>query len=145
MGTRALTYIHHGGFDEEPFCAIYRQMDGYPDCHGVKIHEALGSKKLVNGLSGDRDTVVNGMGCAAAVLIRELKDKAGSIYVENPSIDEGGVSYIYRLAGVGEPGNGGAIHIRVTRCYDDKLLYDGPLSGFDGETCEAQAEQAEEP
>jgi hypothetical protein len=138
MGTRALTYIQHADFEEDPFCAIYRQMDGYPDCHGVKIHEALGSKKLVNGMSGDRDTVVNGMGCAAAVLIRELKDKAGSIYIENPSIDDSGVSYVYRLGCVGEPGSGGEIHLRVTRCYDDKQLYQGPLSAFDGATIEAE-------
>jgi hypothetical protein len=138
MGTRALTYIHNSS-DEAPFCAIYRQFDGYPDTHGAEIFEAIGSKKLVNGISGDRDSVVNGMGCAAAQLIKSLKDEAGGIYIEAPTTEPAHVSYIYRLAAIGEPRNGGAVHLRVTRCYDDITLYDGPLSAFDAATCEKQA------
>lgn len=140
MGTRSITYIHDNSFDEMPFTAIYRQFDGYPTVAGADIKEALGAKKLVNGISGARDTVVNGMGCAAAQLIKSLKGEAGGIYIEAPTIDPSGVDYVYRLAGIGEPSVNGVVHLRVIDPYSSKTLYDGPLSDFDPVACEAQEE-----
>ena len=138
MGTRSITYVHDDSFDSEPFTAIYRQFDGYPTGAGADIKAAIGEKALVNGISGDRGSVVNGMGCAAAQLIKSLKEEAGNIYVEAPTIEPAGVDYVYRLAGLKTPGAGAAIHFRVIDPYSNRTLYDGPLASFDAEACEAQ-------
>jgi hypothetical protein len=132
MGTRSITYIHDVSFDEAPFTAIYRQMDGYPTGQGNDIKTALGHRKLVNGISGDRSAVVNGMGCVAAVLIKALKEEAGGIYVERADIEPQGIDYIYRLA----PGDG-VVLLRASYARDDSVLFEGPVGDFDGEAIEA--------
>jgi hypothetical protein len=132
MGTRSITYIHDNSFDEAPFTAIYRQMDGYPSGQGDDIKKALGDQRLVNGISGDRSKVVNGMGCAAAKLIKALKDEAGNIYVEAANIEPDGVDYVYRLA----PGDG-VVLLKAIYRRDDTVLFEGPVSDFNGEAIEA--------
>lgn len=139
MGTRAITHI----FDRDDLLvSIYRQSDGYLSCHGIDIAQALGSRRLVNGMRGDYRAIANGMGCAAALLIAHLKGdmEAGNIYINRPDpehIEE----FIYTLRGnTMEPDKG--IALTVT-CYGE-TLYDGPLSDFDPEAIDAAMIAAEE-
>lgn len=95
MGTRALVRVIDG--NQEILC-IYRQFDGYPDGLGMDIHAALVHRQLVNGISMDRDKCANGMGDAAALLLRSLKDdNAGNVYVHAPGTVDVGEEYTYVL------------------------------------------------
>jgi len=134
MGTRSQTYIHDGDFSSAPFVCIYRQMDGYPTGMGDDIVSALGSRKLVNGYL-DTATEVNGMHCAAALLVSHLKgDECGSIYLYSPDYERSGCDYYYDLAAVD-----GVIHLRCTGGYGDKsVLFEGPISSFNGAEVEAK-------
>jgi hypothetical protein len=131
MGTRSVTYFHKASFDDAPFVAVYRQHDGYPTGMGDDIVKVLGSRQLVNGIQ-DHMKQVNGMNCAAALLVSDLKgDEAGSIYIYGGDLDAEGcwAEYIYHLAPVE-----GSIHLRCIGHGVD--LYDGPLSKFDGKAAE---------
>lgn len=89
MGTRSLTYFYHDG---KPFCAFYRQMDGYPDGHGVELGEILAPITLVNGyqLNMTAGEYANGPGCLAAQVIQRLKEAhgLGGIYMINPNPED---------------------------------------------------------
>src|SRR5512137_2665413 len=87
MGTRSLTYFYHDG---KPFCAFYRQMDGYPEGHGVELGEILAPITLVNGYQLDMKagTHANGPGCLAAQVIAALKTDIGSIYMITPNPED---------------------------------------------------------
>lgn len=87
MGTRSNTLVIETGYPKEVVMVnIYRQMDGYPRWHGLLLADFLSSITLVNGLSLDeKKRVANGVGCLAAQLVAELKDGAGSIYLDNPT------------------------------------------------------------
>lgn len=136
MGTRSQTYIHAGDFNAPVFTCIYRQMDGYPTGMGDDIVKALGSRKLVNGYQ-DPLKEVNGMSCAAALLVSALKgEECGNIYIRSPSEERSGCDYYYDLADID-----GVIHVRCTT-YGEATLFDGPLASFSGADIEkAQAEQ----
>ena len=97
MGTRSLTHIHDGGKDDPILATIYRQMDGYPTCHGEEIKQAFADREMVNGFNSKK-TQVNGMGCAAALLVSFLKgDEAGSIYIARPGQKIEWEDYEYRV------------------------------------------------
>jgi hypothetical protein len=86
MGTRCLTFVYDGVYveGEKPILNMYRQMDGYPTCHGAELAEFLNSfKAITNGISSaDRGRkTANGMGCLAAQLIGEFKQEVGGIYI----------------------------------------------------------------
>lgn len=134
MGTRSQTYIHKGDFSTEPFICIYRQFDGYPTGMGDDIVAAIGSRKLVNGYQ-DPLTEVNGMNCAAALLVSSLKgQECGGVYLHSPAEERSGCDYYYDLADVD-----GAIHIRCTEGYGDTpVIFEGPLSTFNGTEIEAR-------
>ena len=127
MGTRAVTNIFNG---EKHLVTIYRQSDGYLSCHGAEIVEALQGREFVNGLRGfEYKKYINGMGCAAALLIAHLKRdmEAGNIHIAppNPTRTE---EFEYTIFGdTMKPQDG--ISIKVTSY--GKTLYHGPLSGFD--------------
>ena len=72
MGTRCLTAIKSGDKDSDEICVVYRQMDGYPDGHGMDLKKLFGKTKIVNGF-GDDTTVANGMDCFAAQVVTKLK------------------------------------------------------------------------
>lgn len=100
MGTRSRTEIFNG---DVCIASIYRQFDGYPSGQGADIAK-IASKRLVNGISGDAKTVVNGMGDFAAQLIvvmKEGKDEAGGIYLQAPMKEDGemGEEFVYRIYG----------------------------------------------
>lgn len=101
MGTRSLTYFFQDG---KPFCAFYRQMDGYPDGHGVDLGKILSPLTLVNGyqMGQEAGTFANGPGCLAAQVIAQLKDEhgIGGIYMINPNPEdnkEGWQEYEYHV------------------------------------------------
>ena len=106
MGTRATIHIakrEEGvSFSEIPkkkLVSIYQQYDGYPEYLGVTIANYLDSKRIVNGLGGDRSAVFNGLGCLAASLIAELKEEAGNVYIDNPDCPHGWLDYEYVVWG----------------------------------------------
>tara|TARA_R100001440_G_scaffold46289_1_gene66069 strand:- start:569 stop:985 length:417 start_codon:yes stop_codon:yes gene_type:complete len=107
MGTRATIKIakrEEGvSFSEKPdkfIVSIYHHFDGYPEYLGVTLANYLEDKKIVNGLGGDRDApVFNGLGCMAASIIKELKEEAGNVYIEDPEHPSGWLSYEYVVWG----------------------------------------------
>lgn len=129
MGTRAITHI----FDRDKLLVtIYRQYDGYPTGHGQDILDALAGRKLVNGIPvhADPATVTNGMGCAAALLIANLKGdlQAGGIYVYPPDATAK-EDYTYTLVGdTMKPEDG--IRLKVED-FTGAVRFDGLLQEFD--------------
>ena len=107
MGTRATISIakrEEGvSFSEKPdkvLVSIYHHYDGYPEYLGVTLANYLEDKKIVNGLGGDRDApVFNGLGCMAASIIKELKQEAGNVYIEDPNSPHGWLDYEYYIWG----------------------------------------------
>lgn len=89
MGTRSLTYFYQDG---KPFCCFYRQMDGYPEGHGVELGEILAPITLVNGyqMGQSAGDYANGPGCLAAQVIAKLKEAhgLGGIYMHNPNPED---------------------------------------------------------
>jgi hypothetical protein len=101
MGTRSLTFFYEDG---KPFCAFYRQMDGYPSGHGVNLGKILAGITIVNGYGLDMKagTHANGPGCLAAQVIAALKNEhgLGGIYMVNPdpaNHKEGWQEYEYHV------------------------------------------------
>lgn len=101
MGTRSLTYFFA---DDKPFCAFYRQMDGYPEGHGVELGEILAPVTLVNGyqMNMTAGEFANGPGCLAAQVIQRLKEEhgIGGIYMITPNPEdhkEGWQEYEYHV------------------------------------------------
>jgi hypothetical protein len=131
MGTTAITNVYDG---DTLLVSIYRQSDGYLSGHGSDIATILGGRKLVNGISNYSDHIVNGMGCAAAMLISELKTgEVGSIYI-NPPDEDSQEDYVYEIRGsTMEPSNGMTITVKDCTGY---LYYDGPLENFDPDLIE---------
>lgn len=127
MGTRAIIHVHGGGRDSEVLTTIYRQFDGYPDGLGDDIKTALGGKELVNGYN-DPKRQVNGMGCAAAMLIGALKGgECGNVYVYKPNASDVGEEYTYRLYAADRK-----LMLEIDGYEEgDEPLYSGPLDDFD--------------
>lgn len=85
------------GNDE--LCRIYRQMDGYPEGHGIDLAK-LCDVKIVNGIGADEGGIANGMGCLAAQVIAGLKDGPGGIYMEKTGGDVSDwCEYVYIVRG----------------------------------------------
>jgi len=107
MATRATVSIARReegvSFSEKPekhMVSIYHHFDGYPEYLGVTLANYLEGKKIVNGLSADRDApVFNGLGCMAASIIAELKEEAGNVYIEDPERPSGWIDYEYYIWG----------------------------------------------
>ena len=141
MGTRSITRI----LDEtgKEFVTIYRQYDGYPSGMGNDIFVSLGKRKLVNGFSNP-DVETNGMHCAAALLISDIKQGCGNVYLYAPGEIDCGEEYTYIL----QPSPGGMQIILsvyrgsvavedgfpVPRRKNKVLMWSGPVSSFGPET-----------
>ena len=93
MGTRSTIAIYEGA---QHLVTIYQQYDGYPSGAGLQLAKFIQSGKFVNGLSGDKQIVFNGMGCFAAALIKELKDGPGGTYIVPKGQEE---EYNYKVVG----------------------------------------------
>lgn len=128
MGTRALTVFEEE--DGTEIAVLYRQMDGYPEGHGLELAEFLSGVKLVNGIPvGDKRRMANGMSCLAAQVIAHFKrpDQHGGFYLHAAGTRNCDEQYIYFVSGqVGEEPT-----IRATSCYDvSSVIFSGPASKF---------------
>lgn len=93
MGTRSTIAIYE---NTKHLVTIYQQYDGYPSGAGLQLAKFIQSGKFVNGLSGDKQIVFNGMGCFAAALIKELKKGPGGTYIVPKGQEE---EYNYTVRG----------------------------------------------
>lgn len=142
MGTRSLTVFQEAKeFGESEIAVMYRQMDGYPTCHGADLKAFLSKIKLVNGIGNEKITIANGMGCLAAQAVSHFKSKSpvGGIYLYPSNTRDCGEEYIYTVY----PGEkAGTINLRVqsgavtyfglpgTKQKNMGIVYDGPVSKF---------------
>lgn len=129
MGTRWICNVRNEGVDSDIITTVYGQFDGYPTGAGDSIKDIFKDRKLVNGIpGGDRTKFVNGMNCAAALLISSEKGlDAGGIYVYPPGAKDMWEDYAYDIYD-----GGGQINIKLGD------LYDGPVADFNGEEIEAK-------
>jgi hypothetical protein len=121
MGTRSQTHFietykdDKGKLVKNKFCNMYRQMDGYPEGHGMELAEFLAKGKLVNGINVDeKELVFNGMGCLAAQVIAHFKDGAGGIYIQRPNSGLHWEDYVYEIE------NNVETNEIILRCFDVK-------------------------
>lgn len=104
MGTRSL--IHFKSEADETLCTVYRQFDGYPDGRGQELADFLKTRKLINGINGQKmDVAANGMGCLAAQWVAQEKDDIGGVYMYTPDADNCWEEYTYTVF----PGKDGVI------------------------------------
>lgn len=132
MGTRTLVHIKDG---KKTITTIYRQYDGYPTGMGDDIKEALnlGNVTILNGFGGQTvPSHFNGMGCLAAFLIGELKQKKiGNVYIFPANSKDVGEEFTYTLSE-----SNGNVKLKVVENYKNKTIFNGLLKDFDGETVE---------
>lgn len=104
MGTRSLTHVYDAA--NKCIMTIYRQMDGYPSCHGLALAKIC-NVTITNGIGGvpDLNRIANGMGCLAAQIVASLKSGPGSIYIQSPGAKDCGEEYVYtvKLDAIGNP------------------------------------------
>lgn len=130
MGTRAITKVLDK--DGAVLVSMYRQFDGYQDAHGAELKEFLNSLSLVNGLSGDREDIANGMGCLAAFLVAKFKVKAGGFYLYSTQEDQSYIDYIYEVYPLDESDNS-PICVRCKCGFDGNIYYEGLVSEYKAE------------
>ena len=123
MGTRALIHVKDDE-GENTLVTIYSQYDGYPTGLGADIKRVLGERTLVNGYNSP-DTQCNGMGCAAAMLIAELKAGCGGVYIYKPDSADVWEEYVYTLSPFARFGG-----FRLVVQNPKNVIYDGPLGLF---------------
>ena len=132
MGTRTLVHIKDG---KKTITTIYRQYDGYPTGMGDDIKEALnlGNVTILNGFGGQTvPSHFNGMGCLAAFLIGELKQKKiGNVYIFPANSKDVGEEFTYTLSE-----SNGNVKLKVVENYKNKTIFNGLLKDFYGETVE---------
>ncbi len=139
MGTRTLVHIKDS---KKTIATIYRQYDGYPTGMGDDIKEIL-NNGMVNILNGFGNHQVpqhfNGMGCLAAYLIGELKNKKiGNVYIYPANSKDVGEDFTYTISE-----DLGILNLKVVEnSYDgNKTLFKGALINFDGKTVEGIDEE----
>ena len=76
---------------------IYNHYDSYPEGLGLQLAEFLSEFRVVNGLGRDEGKVANGMGCLAAQLIVNMKDRPGNVYIESPDSKRSCIDYVYYI------------------------------------------------
>lgn len=132
MGTRTLVHIKDG---KKTIATIYRQYDGYPTGMGDDIKEILNHGRVIilNGFNGQKVPLhFNGMGCLAAFLIGELKQKKiGNVYIYPANSKDVGEDYTYTLTE-----SNGKVKIKVVENYENRVIFNGLLKYFDGKTVE---------
>lgn len=135
MGTRSLTTFIERWEDETTkkqkelkIVTMYRQMDGYPEGHGLDLAQFLAGGKLVNGIAVNESKLVfNGMGCLSAQAIAYFKDGPGGIYLHRGGTKNCWEQYRYEV-----------IHTEgskeiLLRCYDvykKKWIFEGTPQNF---------------
>jgi hypothetical protein len=136
MGTRSLIHIKDG---RTTLATIYRQYDGYPTGMGEDIKKLLnnGQVDILNGINGLSKTPAqfNGIGCLAAFLVGELKNKQiGNVYIMPPGRNGFGEEYIYTITS-----KDGEVYMKVQDVWNKKILFNGLLSKFDGNIAEGMS------
>lgn len=139
MGTRSLTHLHEEGLESPIFLTIYKQFDGYPSGLGEEIAECLGKRELVNGYNNEK-TQVNGIGCAAALLISHLKgDDAGGVYISKTLGEhDAWHDYSYDIYVQDDE-----LYMQITERYRNTVLGFGRIKDFDSEKLKNEDEDEE--
>ena len=127
MGTRSTIAIYEG---TQHLVTIYQQYDGYPSGAGLVLAKFIKSGKFVNGLSGDKQLIFNGMGCFAAALVEHLKDGPGGTYIVPKGQKE---EYNYKV--VGDTFDASALTVA---CQGDQSFKPGTPAAF-MKWCEEQS------
>jgi len=138
MGTRSLTtfidtYEGKNKKGEEvtkkvKIVTMYRQMDGYPEGHGLELAEFLAGGKMVNGIGlTENQLVFNGMGCLAAQCVAHFKDGPGGFYLHRGGTINCWEQYRYEVITNGE---GKDVTLRCYDVYDKKWIFEGTPQGF---------------
>lgn len=91
MGTRALIHVKDEG---KTVVTIYRHYDGSPLHLGRDILNVIGDNSISNGI---QERAFNGMGCFAAMLIKELKKDIGNVYIYKPNTRDVGEEFVYTI------------------------------------------------
>ena len=126
MGTRSLTIIKDGEFNDEDLCLMYRQFDGHPESHGQELIDFASEFKVVNGMGlDDKNKVANGAGCFAAQMIAHFKTEPGGIYIYPTDQRNVGEEYVYILT----IETGKEIKLKV-KGYGD-VIFDDYVSNWD--------------
>ena len=128
MGTRAITTIKNA--ENKTLVVLYRQSDGYQDCHGKELKDFLSGIKLVNGIRAYSESIANGMGCWAAQLIAKVKDKVGLFYIYPEGEVDKWVDFSYTIYPTDEKDDS-TLSIKVERFGD--VLFDGLVSDYTAE------------
>ena len=132
MGTRSLTVFEDEG---KEICVLYRQMDGYPEGHGMELKEFLSDMTVVNGISlAEKRRIANGMSCLCAQVIAHFKTEVGRFYVHSAKTRDVREDYIYTLSE-----EGGAVHLKIQEGWSKAKMdtvYKGPIAEFDAERLE---------
>lgn len=131
MSTRShVNFIERSKDKETILCSIYHHFDGYiKNGVGESLKDFLASKTLVNGMSGDKTHLANGIGCLTAQYIASHKDGAGNLYIIEPvkkhmECGDNGIEYCYNVF-VDEKEN---ITIEVHDC--DEVIFSGSLEEY---------------
>lgn len=126
MGTRSLTRVFNRGIE---ILCIYRQMDGHISGMGADLAGIVEGGKFVNGISGEKEKIFNGMGCFAAQLVAGLKDGPGGIDIYPVGSNDVGEEFVYEFRGGLDDGHKPApVTVKVTS-YEE-VLFDGPIEEY---------------
>ena len=126
MGTRALTTVKDS--EGRTLVVMYRQSDGYQDCHGKELKEFLSGLTLVNGIQEYTSGIANGMCCLAAQLVASLKKEVGLHYIYAEGVADGWVDFNYTIYPA-DDSDTPDLKIKV-KSYDD-VLFDGLISDYE--------------
>lgn len=131
MGTSGITHFHQSDINSPSICHVYKQSDGYPDSLGEQLKEIFGDANLVNGIRFDLENQVNGMGCAAAQFVANMKKDVGGIYMLGEEVDWS--NYDYHIYHEGELPHSldapSKLKMKITS-YGE-VLFDGLICEFD--------------
>jgi hypothetical protein len=122
MGTRSLTIVVDGMYDNAEIAVLYRQMDGYPEGHGKELATFLKDFHIVNGMRlDDTRKIANGAGCLFAQLVAHFKDGPGGFYLHPAGCRNCLEDYIYTIyANAEEP-----LRIEVVDTWKRRQLFRG--------------------
>ena len=134
MGTRSLTSFIDTYEDKEGkqkkinIVTMYRQMDGYPEGHGMDLANFLNGGVMVNGISVKEERLVfNGMGCLSAQAVAHFKDGPGGIYLHRGGTKNCWEEFRYEVI---NNGPGKDVTLRCYDVYDKKWIFEGTPKDF---------------
>lgn len=127
MGTRSLTkVIEKDNEFEIVLTTMYRQMDGYPEGHGIDLAKWLSKFTVVNGIGLDeKRQIANGPECLAAQMFAHFKNGPGFIYLYHPDAQDCGEEYIYYVYV-----NHDEITIKIHETLYGKAIFEGTPEEF---------------